>query len=58
MAPDMMISSTVALPLTSSKTGDTVQSVPSEFSRPIFGRFFVSYVWFSVLYAAIVAFTR
>jgi hypothetical protein len=48
MAPVMMIFSTVALPLTSCKTGDTVQSVPSEFSRPIFGRFFVSYVWVSV----------
>lgn len=44
MARALTISSTVALPLTSCKTGDTVQSVPSEFSRPIFGRFFVSYV--------------
>lgn len=35
------------LPLISSKTGDTAQSVPSEFSRPIFGRFYLAYVWFS-----------
>lgn len=43
---------------TFAKTGYTVQSVPSEFSRPIFGRFFVSCTWLSALYAANAAFTR
>ena len=45
----MMTSSTVekkpSARQTFAKTGYTVQSVPSEFLRPIFGRFFVSCVW-------------